>query len=124
MRPAQVLANIGCAVLPDWQILATIALLMMPHASALWMAAGLLWILDASINVSMEPFRAFVGDLLPPSQINRGYTTQSMFIGIGNVVAAVLPVAIIGLLGKSSGDGIPFYLVVVFSIGCARFLLN
>ena len=103
-------------------ILATIALLMMPHASALWMAAGLLWILDASINVSMEPFRAFVGDLLPPSQINRGYTTQSMFIGIGNVVAAVLPVAIIGLLGKSSGDGIPFYLVVVFSIGAVFYL--
>ncbi len=84
-------------------ILATIALLLMPHSSALWMAAGLLWILDASINVSMEPFRAFVGDLLPASQINKGYTTQSMFIGIGNVIAAVLPVAIIGIMGSTGG---------------------
>jgi maltose/moltooligosaccharide transporter len=103
-------------------ILATIALLMMPHSSALWMAAGLLWILDASINVSMEPFRAFVGDLLPASQINKGYTTQSMFIGIGNVIAAVLPAAIIGLMGSTSGSGIPPYLVAVFSIGAFFYL--
>jgi len=106
-------------------ILATIALLFMPHSSALWMAAGLLWILDASINVSMEPFRAFVGDLLPESQINRGYTTQSMFIGIGNVIAAVLPAAIIGILGSGAGNpghGIPPYLIAVFSIGAVFYL--
>ncbi len=106
-------------------ILATLALLAMPHSSELWMAAGLLWILDASINVSMEPFRAFVGDLLPESQINRGYTTQSMFIGIGNVVAAVLPMAIIGLMGSGAvnpGQGIPPYLVAVFSIGAVCYL--
>jgi len=106
-------------------ILATIALLIMPHSSALWMAAGLLWILDASINISMEPFRAFVGDLLPESQINRGYTTQSMFIGIGNVIAAVLPAAIIGILGSEAnnvGQGIPPYLVAVFSIGAVFYL--
>jgi maltose/moltooligosaccharide transporter len=103
-------------------ILATIALLMMPHSSALWMAAGLLWILDASINVSMEPFRAFVGDMLPESQINRGYTTQSMFIGIGNVIAAVLPAAIIGVMGSSGGTGIPTYLIAVFTIGAVFYL--
>jgi maltose/moltooligosaccharide transporter len=103
-------------------ILATIALLLMPHSSALWMAAGLLWILDASINVSMEPFRAFVGDLLPESQINRGYTTQSMFIGIGNVIAAVLPAAIIGIMGSAHGEGIPPYLVAVFTIGAVFYL--
>ena len=106
-------------------ILATIALLAMPHSSVLWMAAGLLWILDASINVSMEPFRAFVGDLLPESQINRGYTTQSMFIGIGNVIAAVLPAAIIGILGSGAGNpgqGIPPYLIAVFSIGALFYL--
>jgi len=106
-------------------ILATLALLAMPHSSELWMAAGLLWILDASINVSMEPFRAFVGDLLPESQINRGYTTQSMFIGIGNVIAAVLPAAIIGVMGSaagSSGQGIPPYLIAVFSIGAVFYL--
>ncbi len=106
-------------------ILATLALIAMPHSSALWMAAGLLWILDASINVSMEPFRAFVGDLLPESQINRGYTTQSMFIGIGNVIAAVLPAAIIGILGSGAvnpGQGIPTYLIAVFSIGAVCYL--
>lgn len=105
-------------------ILATLALLVMPHSSSLWMAAGLLWILDASINVSMEPFRAFVGDLLPESQINRGYTTQSMFIGIGNVIAAILPTAIIAILGNAAqgGHGIPPYLVAVFSIGAVCYL--
>ncbi len=103
-------------------ILATIALLLMPHSSALWMAAGLLWILDASINVSMEPFRAFVGDLLPESQINKGYTTQSMFIGIGNVIAAVLPAAIIGVMGSAGNGGVPPYLVAVFSVGAVFYL--
>ena len=72
-------------------ILATAALILMPHSPSLWFAAGLLWVLDASINISMEPFRAFVGDMLPESQINKGYTTQSMLIGIGNVIAALLP---------------------------------
>ncbi len=103
-------------------ILATIALLLMPHSPALWVAAGLLWILDASINVSMEPFRAFVGDMLPASQINKGYATQSMFIGIGNVIAAVLPIAIIGIIGSTGGEGIPDYLVAVFSIGAVFYL--
>jgi maltose/moltooligosaccharide transporter len=70
---------------------ASIALLAMPNSPALWMAAGLLWILDASINVSMEPFRAFVGDQLPPSQRARGYAMQSFFIGVGAVVASLLP---------------------------------
>ena len=55
----------------------------MPRSSALWMAAGLLWILDASINVSMEPFRAFVADLLPEAQRTCGFTMQSLFIGLG-----------------------------------------
>lgn len=106
-------------------ILATIALLMMPHSSALWMAAGLLWILDASINVSMEPFRAFVGDLLPESQINRGYTTQSMFIGIGNVIAAILPAGFIFLFGSGAvvpGQSIPPYLIAVFTVGALFYL--
>ena len=62
-------------------ILSSLALLMMPNSSALWMAAGTLWILDASINISMEPFRAFVGDLLPKEQQTKGFTMQSFFIG-------------------------------------------
>jgi len=67
------------------------ALVLMPHSPVLWMAAGLLWILDASINVSMEPFRAFVGDQLPRKQRPTGYAMQSFFIGIGAVVASALP---------------------------------
>jgi maltose/moltooligosaccharide transporter len=72
-------------------ILSSIALIAMPHAPVLWVMAALLWILDASINVSMEPFRAFVGDQLPPSQRTAGYAMQSFFIGVGAVVASMLP---------------------------------
>src|SRR3954463_11414419 len=60
-------------------ILASVALFVMPNASVLWMAAGVLWILDASINISMEPFRAFVGDKLPPSQRTSGFAFQTLF---------------------------------------------
>lgn len=72
-------------------ILASIALFLMPNSSALWMAAGLLWILDASINISMEPFRAFVGDKLPASQRTSGFAFQTLFIGLGAVIASLLP---------------------------------
>lgn len=72
-------------------ILATLALLAMPNSPALWIAAGLLWILDASINISMEPFRAFVGDQLPPAQRPAGYAMQSFFIGAGSIIASALP---------------------------------
>lgn len=72
-------------------ILATIALIFMPNSSALWMAGGMLWIMDASINISMEPFRAFVGDKLPPEQRTSGFAMQSFFIGVGSVIAAMLP---------------------------------
>jgi maltose/moltooligosaccharide transporter len=72
-------------------ILASIALFFMPDSSALWMAAGLLWILDASINVSMEPFRAFVADKLNVEQRTAGFVMQSFFIGIGATLANALP---------------------------------
>jgi maltose/moltooligosaccharide transporter len=72
-------------------LLASLALFAMPRSSVLWIAAGLLWILDASINVSMEPFRAFVGDQLKPAQRPAGYAMQSFFIGTGAVVASMLP---------------------------------
>jgi len=72
-------------------ILATLALLAMPNSPTLWIAASLLWMLDASINVSMEPFRAFVGDQLPSQQRPTGYAMQSFFIGVGSVVASLLP---------------------------------
>jgi len=72
-------------------ILASLALCLMPNSSALWMAVGALWIMDASINISMEPFRALVGDMLPPSQRTTGFALQSLFIGTGAVVASFLP---------------------------------
>ena len=72
-------------------ILASAALFIMPNSPVLWFAAGMLWIMDASINVSMEPFRAFVGDNLPEKQRTLGFATQSFFIGIGAYVASKLP---------------------------------
>src|SRR5947208_5702751 len=72
-------------------ILASIALFIMPDSSAVWMAAGLLWILDASINITMEPFRAFLADTLPDEQRSAGFSMQSLFIGLGAVIASALP---------------------------------
>jgi maltose/moltooligosaccharide transporter len=72
-------------------ILASSALLVMPNSPILWIAAGMLWIMDASINISMEPFRAFVGDNLPDEQRTKGFAMQSFFIGIGAYFASKLP---------------------------------
>ena len=72
-------------------ILSSLALLIMPNSPTLWIAAGMLWIMDASINISMEPFRAFVGDMLPNKQRTMGFAMQSFFIGVGAVVASALP---------------------------------
>ena len=72
-------------------ILASIALFLMPNSPVLLMAAILLWVLDASINISMEPFRAFVGDKLPPQQRTEGFAMQTFFIGVGAVIASLLP---------------------------------
>lgn len=72
-------------------LLSSAALLIMPMSPALWIAAVMLWMLDASINTSMQPFRAFVGDQLPLSQRPTGYAMQSFFIGVGAVVASALP---------------------------------
>lgn len=83
-------------------ILATIALFLMPNSTALWMAVIMLWLMDASINISMEPFRAFVGDMLPNEQRTTGFATQSFFIGIGAVVASALPYILTNGLGVSN----------------------
>jgi maltose/moltooligosaccharide transporter len=72
-------------------ILASLALVAMPNSGTVWMAAGLLWILDASVNVTMEPFRAFVGDLLPQDQRKSGFAMQSLLIGLGAVLSSALP---------------------------------
>ncbi|MBT6006484.1 MAG: MFS transporter, partial [Prolixibacteraceae bacterium] len=72
-------------------IFASLALILMPNSPSLWIAAGMLWIMDASLNISMEPFRAFVGDMLPNEQRTRGFAMQSFFIGTGAVVGSLLP---------------------------------
>ncbi len=83
-------------------VLATLALIVMPNSSALWIAGGMLWIMDASINISMEPFRAFVGDKLPPKQRTAGFAMQSFFIGVGSVIAALLPWVFTNWFGLSN----------------------
>ena len=105
-------------------ILSSAALILMPRSSALWMAAGLLWILDASINISMEPFRAFVADLLPEEQRTRGFAMQSLFIGLGAVIASILPWLLTNFshVSGSSAQGIPITVRLSFYIGSAAFL--
>jgi maltose/moltooligosaccharide transporter len=105
-------------------IASSIGLVLMPNSSALWMAAGLLWILDASINVSMEPFRAFVADLLPEDQRTRGFAMQSLFIGLGAVMASALPWLLTNLAGVargSAGSTIPLTVKLSFYVGAAAF---
>ena len=108
-------------------ILSSIALILMPNSSALWMAAGLLWILDASINISMEPFRAFVADLLPEEQRTRGFAMQSIFIGLGAVVASALPWMMTNLFGIAAGgeggEAIPLAVKLSFYVGSGAFFL-
>jgi maltose/moltooligosaccharide transporter len=104
-------------------ILSSLALLAMPNSSALWMAAGLLWILDASINISMEPFRAFVADLLPESQRTQGFAMQSLFIGLGAVIASALPWILAHAAKLDPGTGaIPASIRFSFYLGAAVFL--
>ena len=83
-------------------ILATIALFLMPNSTALWMAVIMLWLMDASINISMEPFRAFVGDMLPNEQRTSGFAMQSFFIGIGAIIASALPYIFTNWFGVSN----------------------
>jgi len=83
-------------------LLATLALFIMPNSPALWVAAGMLWIMDASLNITMEPFRAFVGDNLPDRQRTTGYAMQSFFIGTGAVAAGALPWVMTNWLGLSN----------------------
>lgn len=105
-------------------IVASIALFFMPTSSTLWMAAGLLWILDASINISMEPFRAFVADKLNADQRTTGFVMQSFFIGVGATLAGWLPLAFrsFGVTGNTE-SGIPLTIKYAFQIGAAAFLL-
>ena len=104
-------------------ICSSVALFFMPTSTALWMAAGLLWILDASINVSMEPFRAFVADKLDARQRTAGFVMQSFFIGIGASLANALPLLFswLGVEG-STESGIPLSVKYAFQAGAVVFL--
>jgi len=106
-------------------VLASIALIIMPNSPVLWMAAGMLWIMDASINVSMEPFRAFVGDMLSSEQRTKGFAMQSFFIGTGAVIASALPYIMTNWLNISNTaeEGIPPSVKFAFYTGSIVFIL-
>ena len=107
-------------------ILASLALIFFPNVWALWMAAIMLWVLDASINISMEPFRAFVGDMLPDEQRTAGFAMQSFFIGIGAVVSSVLPYLLtqFGIDNEAAPGVIPDSVKISFYIGAVVFFLS
>ena len=108
-------------------VLASIALIFMPNSPVLWIAAGTLWIMDASINVSMEPFRAFVGDMLPSEQRTVGFSMQSFFIGTGAIIASALPYIMknwIGIANTAPEGQIPPSVKFSFYIGAAVFLAS
>ena len=107
-------------------ILASLALIFFPNVWALWMAAIMLWLLDASINISMEPFRAFVGDMLSDEQRTAGFAMQSFFIGIGAVVSSMLPYLLtqLGVANEAAQGVIPDSVKISFYIGAAVFFLT
>lgn len=107
-------------------LLASLALIVMPNSATVWMAAGLLWVLDASINVTMEPFRAFVGDMLPKEQRKTGFAMQSLLIGLGAVLSSALPYLLtnwFGVTGNATQSLVPRTVQLSFHIGSAVFVL-
>jgi maltose/moltooligosaccharide transporter len=98
----------------------------MPHSPALWIAAGLLWVLDSSINISMEPFRALVADKLPESQRSNGFVIQTLIIGIGTWIASNLPWLVnkLGVSNEADAGAIPQSVIVAFSIGAFVFFTS
>ena len=105
-------------------LLSSVALFVMPDSTGVRMAASLLWVLDASINISMEPFRAFVADKLNPDQRTIGFVTQSFFIGIGATLANALPYIFryLGVTGRTA-SGVPLTVQYSFKIGAGAFLV-
>ena len=107
-------------------ILASLALLLMPNCPSVWMAAGLLWVLDGTINASMQPFRALVADNLPEEQNSQGFAIQSLFIGLGGTIASALPWMMtnwFGLAADAGGNGhIPQSVKLSFYIGAVAFM--
>ncbi|MDG3583998.1 MULTISPECIES: MFS transporter [Galbibacter] len=107
-------------------ILSSLALFFVPYSSALWMAAGFLWVLDASINISMEPFRALVADKLHESQRSYGFVVQALIIGVGTLVASNLPwlVNILGVSNEAAPGVVPMSVKIAFGIGAVVFITS
>ncbi|MGO4956603.1 MFS transporter [Luteococcus sp. Sow4_B9] len=106
-RPFFLIGAIGCAV----------CLFLFPFVWAVWMAALLLWLLDASNNTAMEPYRAFIADKLPPSQLGKGFLAQSFFTGLG-ITLANLSISIFQwMFGLGTGVGIPKWAFGAFMLG-------
>ncbi|GAB5456387.1 MAG: hypothetical protein Hens2KO_26160 [Henriciella sp.] len=106
-------------------ILTTLALFIMPNSPWLWVAAGTLWILDASLNITMEPFRAFVGDMLSSKQRPLGYSMQTIFIGAGAVLASIAPFVFnaLGVSNEAADGVIPDNVKWSFYIGGAALFM-
>ena len=107
-------------------ILSSLVLFFVPHSPMLWMAVGFLWILDASINISMEPFRALVADKLPESQRSYGFVVQTLIIGIGTWIASNLPwmVSQLGVSNSAPSGVVPLSVKVAFAIGAFVFFIS
>lgn len=109
-------------------IIASFALIAMPYSNAIWMAAGLLWILDAANNIALEPYRAFISDKLPEKQFSFGFLVQSFFTGLGTTLANFTPAILVsfGVLALSDkmDNGIPVYTYWAFGIGAAASIVT
>jgi len=107
-------------------ILSSLALFFVPYSSTLWMAAGFLWIMDASINISMEPFRALVADKLPDSQRSYGFVVQTLIIGVGTWVASNLPwfMSYLGVSDKAPEGHVPDSVIWSFAVGAIVFMAS
>jgi maltose/moltooligosaccharide transporter len=106
-------------------VLAALALIGMPHTHILLAAAVFLWILDASLNIAMEPFRAYVADMVPPSQRATGYAFQTWFIGAGAVLGSLAPILLtkLGVPNTADAGTIPPSVRYSFYIGAAAIFL-
>ena len=102
-------------------LIASLALIAMPFSSSIWMAASLLWILDAANNIALEPYRAFVSDKLPKKQYSIGFLMQSFFTGLGSIMSNFTPVILVsfGILALSDtmDNGVPVSTYLAFGIG-------
>jgi len=107
-------------------LITSLALILMPNSSALWMAASLMWLLDAGLNVTMEPFRAFIGDKLNVQQRTLGFAVQSFFVGFGQTLANLMPriLPLFGVTMVAAGtNGIPDFVKYSFYIGAVAILV-